>query len=586
MSSRDGYIDTRNAAELLLAPAKPASRKVVNFSALKLDIGGTLKLPGAITSLASFSGPLRSTFSGALVAKQLSKTLTSTLTSTIGGFDAARAGLQAGTRVMVDPMFASPSINGIPTIDGFLQFSTLRPGQAIPASFKSQLDDRKRQMQALAARMGSAFSTGLKGGVSITENFNRIPYPLAEEVDAPSTPRLAQGGSAGKQDPILKDKIRFVVNGVQIGSGKPSIWSRLLSLAQIKALPNLNPVVNQIFKDRKNQSGWSEPPSPYAAQFPYNKVQQTESGHVMEFDDTPGAERVHVFHRSGSFIEMHPDGTVVYKTMKNGYSVTMGDQHVKVSGVCHVSVDGNATLYVKGNVDMQSEGSFNIQTKKDFNVYAQNINLRAKKTFKGDGTKIDLRYINLPFDLAPSLGGFVPKVSMTALLMDFPTGNFASVLANFAKNPLNPLAAAGTLFGNTAIGIPLENPLSNPAVYTQKTPAAAAYRARLFDTPEETGDFELYTAHVDLQTTLGDGASTDGLGGKLSTPVAPSIAKTTPTVNYLNPDTYQGKFSYANSTVLGGTTFRLSDLVDLASSSTIVKPLVSEVTNLPTKVTV
>src|SRR5690606_9743433 len=116
-----------------------------------------------------------------------------------------------------------------------------------------------------------------------------------------------------------------------------------------------------IFKDRTNQGAWSEPPSPYAAQFPYNKVQQTESGHVIELDDTPGAERVHLFHRAGSFIEFHPNGTVVYKNMRDGYDLTMGNKYVKVNGDCHISVDGRATLYVKGNVDVQSDGdiSFN-----------------------------------------------------------------------------------------------------------------------------------------------------------------------------------------------------------------------------------
>ena len=38
----------------------------------------------------------------------------------------------------------------------------------------------------------------------------------------------------------------------------------------------------------------------------FNKVFETESGHVQEFDDTPGQERIHTYHRSGTFHEVDP----------------------------------------------------------------------------------------------------------------------------------------------------------------------------------------------------------------------------------------------------------------------------------------
>ena len=51
-----------------------------------------------------------------------------------------------------------------------------------------------------------------------------------------------------------------------------------------------------------------EPDSYYAAKYPYNHVYETESGHALEFDDTKGAERVHLYHRSGSYVEYGPFG--------------------------------------------------------------------------------------------------------------------------------------------------------------------------------------------------------------------------------------------------------------------------------------
>ena len=43
---------------------------------------------------------------------------------------------------------------------------------------------------------------------------------------------------------------------------------------------------------------------------PTNKVHKTEAGHIIEIDNTPGAERVHIKHTSGSFLRMEADGTI------------------------------------------------------------------------------------------------------------------------------------------------------------------------------------------------------------------------------------------------------------------------------------
>src|SRR5690606_3972147 len=50
-----------------------------------------------------------------------------------------------------------------------------------------------------------------------------------------------------------------------------------------------------------------EPQSQYAAQYPYNKTITTEGGHVIELDDTPGHERIHLYHKTGSYSEYNPD---------------------------------------------------------------------------------------------------------------------------------------------------------------------------------------------------------------------------------------------------------------------------------------
>lgn len=569
------FRDPRNAAELLLAPAQPASRKIAKFGSLKLGLGSVSAVPGAITSASDITGAVRHSFSEVIKTKTKIQGLSTTLSGTLSEFDANRQSLTGGTLVMPNRMFTTPTTDGIPSAQDFLKFSSLPPGRPVPASFQTNLLERKTRLQALTARMSTIFAADSFKGVTITENFNRTAYPLAVQIDKPSIPLLAQGGSTAAADPILKDKRRFTVSGVTIAAGKPNFWSRLLSAAAVMAAPGVNTVVNQLFKDKRNAGSWSEPTTPYAAQFPYNKVQQSESGHVIEIDDTPGAERVHIFHRSGSFIEFHPNGTVVYKNLRDGYDLTMGDKYVKVAGACHISVDGKATLFAKGNVEVQSDGDININAKKDFNVFATNINLRAKKTFRGDGRTINLRYISLPTGIVPvpMTGALAPRVNIAALKADFPGSNVDTVLSNMAKNPLDPRAAqTGISLGAQTIPELPENPLSNPGVYALKTGAAIAYRARFFDTPEETEDFELYNSHIGLQKSLGDITDTDprSLGGKLYEMEGLPTEVNTRAIDYLNYDDYKGNFSYTKDTVLANTSFTLGMLVDMNLYPTLV----------------
>ncbi len=63
---------------------------------------------------------------------------------------------------------------------------------------------------------------------------------------------------------------------------------------------------------------------------PFNHVKETESGHIQEFDDTPGAERIQTYHRSGTFEEIHPDGTRVVKVVAKNYTVIMGENDIHI----------------------------------------------------------------------------------------------------------------------------------------------------------------------------------------------------------------------------------------------------------------
>lgn len=140
---------------------------------------------------------------------------------------------------------------------------------------------------------------------------------------------------------------------------------------------------------------YSTPAPSYAPRYPYNNAMETESGHSMEFDDTPGAERIELDHRSGTMFEIQPNGTKVEEIVKDNYSVVMGDDYVYVMGKAIVSVDkdctikvtGNMKIQVGGDLDISAGGDVKISSGKDTKIASSDdVKINAKKTASLSGT--------------------------------------------------------------------------------------------------------------------------------------------------------------------------------------------------------
>ena len=134
-----------------------------------------------------------------------------------------------------------------------------------------------------------------------------------------------------------------------------------------------------------------EKKSEYAAKYPHNKTITTESGHVLELDDTPRAERIHIYHKSGSYVEIFPDGTIITKSMKDSASITMNDHSISVikGDLQIVSVEGKIQINSDGDIDLVSKaGVVNIQGVdiglKGNMYFDGNIELKGKLVANGD----------------------------------------------------------------------------------------------------------------------------------------------------------------------------------------------------------
>lgn len=136
---------------------------------------------------------------------------------------------------------------------------------------------------------------------------------------------------------------------------------------------------------------WSEPASSYNTKPPYNNVTETLSGHILEMDDTPGAERIHLNHKTNTFMEIGPDGRMVTKVQGVNYEIYVSDNNVHVKGQCNITVDGNATVFVKGDADHKVSGDLNLTVGGTYNVKVGGAhNVQSGGNMQFDAPRIDL----------------------------------------------------------------------------------------------------------------------------------------------------------------------------------------------------
>lgn len=127
-----------------------------------------------------------------------------------------------------------------------------------------------------------------------------------------------------------------------------------------------------------SSSTWSQPSIPYNARYPYNHTYTSESGHAMEFDDTPNCERINIHHKRGTFIEIDSNGTQTNKIVGHGCTIIEKDGVVFVSGNAHVHVEGNITIYAGQDISVETKGNANIKSKNVNVIGDESINLKSK----------------------------------------------------------------------------------------------------------------------------------------------------------------------------------------------------------------
>ena len=193
-------------------------------------------------------------------------------------------------------------------------------------------------------------------------------YP--REVNRPTTPIYARGKEDSTTKVIEGTGTTNKTDTKSVSSGVSSIIANknrnlLSQTLTISFTPNeviTKTTINnaKYFDDTDSFSATNDikdinqPPSAYDAEYPFNHVYESESGHLLEVDDTPSKERLHWYHRSGSFTEFSPAGNRIDRTVSHRYNMTTGNQETIIQGDEIKGVAQDGFLDVGGKLTMAS----------------------------------------------------------------------------------------------------------------------------------------------------------------------------------------------------------------------------------------
>jgi predicted chitinase len=131
-----------------------------------------------------------------------------------------------------------------------------------------------------------------------------------------------------------------------------------------------------------NKGSYSEPNPAFAARYPFNHVFESEAGHIQEFDDTPGFERTHFYHRKGTFTEVDANGSEVRHIVGDSYHIIDRNGSIYIKGECNITVDGDTNILCRSDANVEVTGDANMKVGGDFNVgVAENMTIAVGGDF-------------------------------------------------------------------------------------------------------------------------------------------------------------------------------------------------------------
>ena len=242
-------------------------------------------------------------------------------------------------------------------------------------------DNEPRHKKIISARTGKLGNLDGSVNVVMEEQMTRSTYPRDEYLGEPTTPREARGKAGTPEDEYSSGiHAQKQTNFGRTGGPTGFKTARL----EIVRDPDTNVILSQ------GRGRWKEPQpiSLYGAVYPYNHVQLSESGHLIEIDDTPDNERLHRYHRTGTYEEIGSLGQRVMKVVNENFHMGLNNDYT--------SIRGSKFLNITNTLDIVSRGYYHNNDNYPIEFTAGSLSMEfpnSKQTFSinADGITIDAK---------------------------------------------------------------------------------------------------------------------------------------------------------------------------------------------------
>ena len=177
------------------------------------------------------------------------------------------------------------------------------------------------------------------------------------------------------------DVNRLAVND----ENKPHLANTLRTATRITgiATADFNAFTNPDGTSVESSDGdtFDQPEIPYNASYPFNNVYESESGHLMEYDDTSGFERIHQRHRTGTSYEIDASGNKVEIIKGESYRLLSNKEQVQIQGQSDITIDGRHKLFINKTNTLNNHYDIQVGANANINIQVDdgNVNIHTLK---------------------------------------------------------------------------------------------------------------------------------------------------------------------------------------------------------------
>ncbi len=258
---------------------------------------------------------------------------------------------------------------GIPQ-EGYRETIT---NEILERSVEKGFNDPRREKQSMYRDSNDGINppSAPQRGNELTSSLDKAPHFLKSQ-------NIKYDGTGSEREEFTEaEKLEYI--SIKTKEGETKVQKPYYPLVKGATDINVFSTGDAIYDDRNMDPIIKGAKSNATPMYPYNKATRTESGHVIEVDDTRDNERLSIEHRTGTFYEIDKDGNEIHRVVNDNYTVICKNDELYVGGKVNINVMKDATIKVGGNLKADVTGTTTIDGTESITVTAPIIDLNGSE---------------------------------------------------------------------------------------------------------------------------------------------------------------------------------------------------------------